>query len=58
MTNRELIDELNKSKSLTFADWKVLMETFSDEDRTYAAEIARDIALQRFENKIYFSRHY
>jgi biotin synthase len=54
MTNRELIDELNKNKSLTFADWKVLMETFSDEDRTYAAEIARDIALQRFENKIYF----
>lgn len=54
MTNRKLIDELNKNKLLTFAEWKLLIETFSKEDRTYAAEIARKIAKQRFGNKIYF----
>lgn len=54
MTNRELIDKLNLNKVLEFEEWKILIGTFSEGDRAYASEIARSIALEKFNKRIYF----
>lgn len=54
MTNRDLIDKLNENKSLELFEWENLIGTFSNEDRNYAADIARSIAHLKFGNKIYF----
>lgn len=54
MTNRELIDKLNGTKNLSMDEWKILFETFTDEDRNYAAETARKISVGKFGKKIYF----
>lgn len=54
MTNQQLIDELAIKKVLLFDQWKQLIGTFSNEDRVYAAEIARKIAQERFKKKIYY----
>ena len=54
MTNKNLIDKLNENKLLAFDEWKTLIGTYTDEDRAYAADIARRIVLNKFGNKIYF----
>lgn len=54
MINRELIKKLNKEKSLSQKEWEQLLGTFNEEDRAYAASIARKISLNRFGNKIFF----
>lgn len=54
MTNHELIDKLNCTKTLSLEEWKLLLGTFSIEDREYAAEIAREIVLSKYGNKIFF----
>lgn len=54
MTNQERIDRLNREKTLSRADWEQLIGTFTDEDRAYAASLARAISLEHFSNKIYF----
>ena len=53
MTNAKLIDLLNKNKQLTKEQWVTLISSFSDEDRAYAAEIARKITDEKFGRKIY-----
>lgn len=53
MNNTELIDKLNISKELSREEWVRLISSCSDEDRSYAAQIARGIAAERFGNKIY-----
>ena len=53
MTNATLIDLLNKKKQLTKEQWVTLISSFSDEDRAYAAEIARKITDEKFGRKIY-----
>ena len=53
MTNATLIDLLNKNKQLTKEQWVTLISSFSDEDRAYAAEIARKITDEKFGRKIY-----
>ncbi|MHC1721523.1 MAG: [FeFe] hydrogenase H-cluster radical SAM maturase HydE [Clostridiaceae bacterium] len=54
MTNRELIEKLNKTKALSLEEWTLLLDTFSDEDKAYAAEIAREITFLKYGNKIFF----
>ena len=54
MINRELIKKLNKEKGLSQKEWEQLLGTFNEEDRAYAASIAREISLNRFGNKIFF----
>lgn len=54
MDNIKLIDKLNKEKSLDIHEWKKLLSTFSEEDRLYAADIARKIAIDKFGKNVYF----
>ena len=53
MNNKALIDKLNNEKTLTKEEWVTLISTFTDEDRAYAAEIARTITDQKFGKNIY-----
>ena len=55
MTNQERIDRLNREKTLSRTDWETLIGTFTEEDRAYAASLAREISLAHFSNKVYFS---
>lgn len=52
-TNRELIDKLNTEKALSKEEWVRLFSSFSEEDRLYAASIARAIADEHFGKKVY-----
>lgn len=54
MTNRDLILKLDNNKSLSHDEWTRLIGTFTDEDRSYAAKLARDIAFSKFGNTIFF----
>ncbi|MBQ8967716.1 [FeFe] hydrogenase H-cluster radical SAM maturase HydE [Ruminococcus sp.] len=49
----ELIDKLNEQKHLDKAEWVEVLENFTDEDREYAAGIARSISLGIYGNKIF-----
>lgn len=53
-TCRELIDRLNLEKRLDHEEWKKLILEYSQEDAAYAADLAREIAVERFGKKIYF----
>lgn len=52
--NRELIDQFNRNKTLTQQEWITLLDTFTDEDRAYAASIAKDLAVAHFGHDIFF----
>ena len=54
MTNIELIQTLNQQKHLTFEQWTQLIGTFTEREQAYAADLAREISLARFGNKIFF----
>nr|WP_295611347.1 [FeFe] hydrogenase H-cluster radical SAM maturase HydE [uncultured Terrisporobacter sp.] len=54
MENRELIDKLNEDKKLNLYQWEQLLGTFKEEDQKYAANMARNISLEKFGNKIFF----
>ena len=54
MKCRELIEKLDKQKSLSHEEWVRLISDFDGEDRALAAELARNIATQIFGNKVYF----
>ena len=47
-----LIDKLNISHALSFNEWVRVIRDADDNDRAYAAELARGIALDRFGNGI------
>jgi len=49
-----LIDKLKLQKKLTHAEWVQLISGFTPEDRAYAAELARQTALERFGRNVYF----
>lgn len=53
MKNTERIDRLKRERALSGDQWVRLLGTFTEEDRTYAAEKARAITTARFGNKIY-----
>ena len=43
-SNKELIDKLHISHSLTHEEWTALLSTYNEEDRLYAADRARAVA--------------
>lgn len=53
MDNREKIEFLAEEHFLKPDEWKELFSSWTQEDRLYAAELARECALQQFGNKIY-----
>ena len=53
MDCRSLINKLAVEKSLRRDEWIALWSSYSPEDRTYAAELARNIANKYFGNNIY-----
>lgn len=54
MTNRELIDLLNRQHRLEEEQWVQLFATYTEDDLGYVMELARDITVARFGKKIYF----
>ena len=54
MKNRERIDRLNAEKQLPHGDWAALFSDWDEDDRAYAAELARGITTERFGNRVYF----
>lgn len=54
MSNRELIEKLNHDKNLSFEEWHALLSSFTNEDREYAAMLAREIAKENFGDNVYF----
>lgn len=53
MNNKALILKLYKEKKLEKAEWVQLFETADEENRKFAADLAREIAKGQFGNKIY-----
>ncbi len=53
MTNKSLIDKLNTKKELEKGEWLSLISTYTDEDRAYAAALARKITDDIFGKNIY-----
>lgn len=49
----KLIDKLNSEKKLSHAEWVTLISDFDEDDRAYAAELARGIAQENFGNDIF-----
>ncbi|MBQ1502140.1 MAG: [Firmicutes bacterium] len=54
MENQRLLDKLNAGKYLLTEEWAQLIGTYTEEDREYAAALAREIALAQFGNGIYY----
>lgn len=53
MTNSQLIDKLNKNKTLLHEEWVTLISSYTDLDRQYASEKARELAMQKYGKNIY-----
>ena len=51
---KTLIDILNKKKKLSFDEWKYLLENYTEDDRKYAENLAREITISNFSKKIFF----
>lgn len=54
MENQMLIRKLQQEHSLTMEEWQQLFETYTEQDITYAIDLARKISVQQFGKKIYF----
>ena len=54
MKNRDLIDQLKTSHSLTTKEWEQLFSTYTKEDVEYATALARTISVENFGKTIYF----
>ena len=54
MNNKELIQKLNRGHHLDAGEWEQLFVTYTEEDREFAAEIARTIAVEKFGKKVFF----
>ena len=54
MTNRELIDKLNKEHALGREEWEQIFGTWTPYDLQYAARLSQCVTLERFGRKIYF----
>ncbi|MBR1724389.1 MAG: [Ruminococcus sp.] len=53
MECKALIDKLNENRTLDKDEWIYLLDNYTDEDREYAAGIARELSLKKYGNKIY-----
>lgn len=54
MDNKSLIEKLNQCKRLAHNEWAVLIGTYTEEDRAFAAFLAQNITKEHFGNRIYF----
>lgn len=54
MNNRELIRKLNTEHHLDAKEWEQLFETYTEEERESAAEMARNISVKNFGKSIFF----
>ncbi len=54
MTNRELIELLNREHRLEAAQWAQLFASYTADDLDFAMAMAREIAVERFGKTIYF----
>ena len=54
MNNRQLIETLNREHRLELLQWEQLFASYTPEDLTLAADMARSITVRRFGKKIYF----
>lgn len=54
MTNKELIEQLNREHRLEESQWAQLFATYNKEDLDFAMDLAREITVSRFGKKIYF----
>ena len=54
LSNKELIEKLNENHHLDAAEWEQLFATFTEDDRAFAAEMARTIAVKNFGKRIFF----
>ena len=53
MECRKLIDKLNLEKHLDFPEWVTLWSSYTGDDRLYAGELARSIALKHYGKNVY-----
>lgn len=53
MNRIQIIDELNKNKTLDIETWQYLISNYTKEDYEYSASLARQIAKEKFSNKLY-----
>lgn len=54
MNNKELIQKLNQKKRLDAHEWQQLFDSYTEEDREFAAGMARTIVVKKFGKKIFF----
>ncbi|MGI5979151.1 MAG: [FeFe] hydrogenase H-cluster radical SAM maturase HydE [Oscillospiraceae bacterium] len=54
MTNREILEALRVERRLDKSLWTQLFSTWTDDDRAFAAELAREVSVARFEHDIFF----
>lgn len=52
--NKELIGKLHRTHHLRQDEWEQLFSTFTEEDREYAAMLAREISIKYFGKRIFF----
>lgn len=52
--NKNLISKLKRERHLDEGEWQQLFSSYTEEDREYAAALAREIAVERFGKKIFF----
>jgi len=53
MNRTQIIDELNKNKTLDIETWQYLISNYTTDDYEYASALAREIAKEKFSNKLY-----
>ena len=53
MTNREMIQQLERDGKLSYEQWVSLFSSFTEEDRDFASQTARKITDGKFGRKIY-----
>lgn len=53
-TCQKLIEQLHGKKYLCHDEWVHLLSTYTKEDAKYAAKLAKNIAIEQFDKKIYF----
>jgi biotin synthase len=54
MNNRERIDKLEQEGTLTREELTILLYSYTDGDRDYAAEKARNVSLANYGNRVFF----
>lgn len=53
LTNRLYINKLNEKKLLSKEEWISLLSSFTDDDKEYAASLAREISNKIYKNEIF-----